>query len=149
MASSTDPIGTPAMEKEGTLSLSGTKTQRFEPIRTYTMRDTDYQFTEAETPNLAKIASFLGSMVSRGAETERTEELKRKDTVASMELSDPRVDPNDPAFNFFLWARMFLRLLEEDGIKRRRAGFTFKDLKVSGTGAALQLQSTVGSTLMA
>ena len=137
------------MEKETDLSLSRTRTQRFEPIRTYTIRDTDYQFTESETPNLAKIASFLTGMESRNAETSETDELKRKDTVAGMELNDPRLNPTNPAFNFFLWARMFLRLLEEDGIKQRRAGFTFKNLDVSGTGAALQLQGTVGSVFMA
>lgn len=113
------------------------------------MRDTDYQFTEVSTPNLAKIASFLSGMEARKAETEESDDLKRKDTVANMELNDPRLNPNDPAFNFFLWARMFLRLLEEDGIKLRRAGFTFKNLNISGTGAALQLQQTVGSALMA
>ena len=137
------------MEKETNLGLSRTRTQRFEPIRTYTMRDTDYQFTEGETPNLAKIASFLTGRESHNAETDETDGLKRKDTVADMELNDPRLNPNDPAFNFFLWSRKFLRLLEEDGIKQRRAGFTFKNLNVSGTGAALQLQGTVGSAFMA
>ncbi|KAK9388454.1 P-loop containing nucleoside triphosphate hydrolase protein [Lipomyces mesembrius] len=39
--------------------------------------------------------------------------------------------------------------MEEDGIKHARAGFTFKNLNVSGTGAELQLQSTVASLLMA
>src|SRR3954466_10709749 len=98
MSIPTDPIGSPTMEKETNLDLSRTNTQRFKPIRTYTMRDTDYQFTEAETPNLAKIATFLSGMGPPGAETERTDELKRKDTVAEMELSDPRLNPNDSAF---------------------------------------------------
>jgi ATP-binding cassette subfamily G (WHITE) protein 2 (PDR) len=139
----------PEMEKETNLGLTRTKTQRFEPIRTFTRRESDYQFTETETLNLAKIASLLSRRESRVAGTDGTDELTRKDTVADMELSDPRLNPNNPAFDFFIWARMFIRLLEEDGIRQRRAGFTFKDVNISGTGAALQLQQTVGSTLMA
>jgi ATP-binding cassette, subfamily G (WHITE), member 2, PDR len=135
--------------EEATLILTRTKTQRFEPIRSYTRRDTDYQFTEVETSNLAKIASLLSRRESQVAGTDGTDELKRRDTVADMDLNDPRLHPNDPAFDFFLWARMFLRLLEEDNIKQRRAGFTFKNLNTSGTGAALQLQKTVGSALTA
>ena len=149
MASPTDPIATPTMEKETNLSLSRTGTQRFEPIRAYTMRDTDYIFTENGSPDLAKIASFLTGKESRNAKTSGTDELSRKDTVADMELNDPRLNPNDPAFDFFLWVRMYWRLLEEDGIKQSRTGFTFKNLDVVGTGAALQLQSTVGSAFMA
>src|ERR1700734_2496456 len=117
----------PTLEKEATLILTRTKTQRFEPIRSYTRRDTDYQFTEVETSNLAKIASLLSRRESQVAGTDGTDELKRRDTVADMDLNDPRLHPNDPAFDFFLWARMFLRLLEEDNIKQRRAGFTFKN----------------------
>jgi ATP-binding cassette, subfamily G (WHITE), member 2, PDR len=42
-----------------------------------------------------------------------------------------------------------MRLMDENNIVQRRAGFIFKNLKVSGTGSAINLQQTVGSTLMA
>lgn len=42
-----------------------------------------------------------------------------------------------------------MRLQDEHNIVQRRAGFVFKDLKVSGTGSAINLQQTVGSLLMA
>ncbi len=135
------------------MSLGRRPTQRFEPLRsrTYTMRESDYSFTEAGTPDLAKIASLLSGVESRKTFESRrapTDELERKDTVAEMEINDPRLNPQNPAFDFFIWARMFFRLLEEDGIKLRRAGFTFKNLNISGSGAALQLQQNVGSAFM-
>jgi ABC-type cobalamin/Fe3+-siderophores transport system ATPase subunit len=69
--------------------------------------------------------------------------------LAGVEFGDPVLDPAKPEFDFYKWVRMFIRSMEEDGIKHRRAGFCFKDLTVSGTGAALQLQSDVASVLMA
>jgi ATP-binding cassette subfamily G (WHITE) protein 2 (PDR) len=42
-----------------------------------------------------------------------------------------------------------MRLMDENNIVQRRAGLIFKNLKVSGTGSAINLQQTVGSTLMA
>lgn len=43
----------------------------------------------------------------------------------------------------------FIQLLEENSTRTRRSGFTFKNLKISGTGAALQLQQTVSSIFTA
>lgn len=45
--------------------------------------------------------------------------------------------------------RRMMRLIDEKGITQRRAGFVFKDLKVSGSGSALNLQKDVGSVLLA
>jgi ATP-binding cassette, subfamily G (WHITE), member 2, PDR len=42
-----------------------------------------------------------------------------------------------------------LRLIDEQGIIQRRAGVVFKNLRVSGKGSAINLQSNVGSALMA
>jgi ATP-binding cassette subfamily G (WHITE) protein 2 (PDR) len=42
-----------------------------------------------------------------------------------------------------------MHLIDENNIVQRRAGFVFKNLKVSGTGSAINLQQTVGSLLMA
>ncbi len=41
-----------------------------------------------------------------------------------------------------------MRLMDEKNIIRRRAGFVFKNLKVSGSGSAINLQKNVGSVLM-
>lgn len=42
-----------------------------------------------------------------------------------------------------------IRIQDEHNIVQRRAGFVFKNLKVSGAGSAINLQQTVGSLLMA
>lgn len=42
-----------------------------------------------------------------------------------------------------------MRLMDENGVIQRRAGFTFKDLTISGSGSALQLQNDVASILLA
>lgn len=52
-------------------------------------------------------------------------------------------------FNFYKWARMWMKLMKEEDIKIRRVGFTFKNLNVSGSGPALNIQKDVGSVLMA
>ena len=133
---------------------------QFEPIRTARSRDStvgyhsspNYEFSVEDQSHLAKLASSLSR-----SQTHRTpaihdggeSDLARKDTVADMDLNNPRFNPNESVFDFFLWARKFFKLLEEDGIKRRRTGFTFKHLNVSGSGAALQLQDTVDSLYMA
>jgi ATP-binding cassette, subfamily G (WHITE), member 2, PDR len=65
-----------------------------------------------------------------------------------MSPESPEFDPNHPSFNFYLWIRKFLQLLEQNNVKIRRTGFTFKNLSVSGKGAALVLQQNVGSIFM-
>jgi ATP-binding cassette, subfamily G (WHITE), member 2, PDR len=131
----------------------------FEPIhtRTYTRRESasDYQFPTEDQPELARIATILSrpeSLAIIPTESKAgdggQDPLERKDTVAGMEYRDPKFDPEKPEFDFYLWTRKFLRAIEEEGIKRRRAGFTFKNLSVSGSGAALQLQNNVASLLM-
>lgn len=133
---------------------------RYEPIRTHTNTrresGSDYQFPTEDRPELARIATALSRAESRVTVPlpSRTEDggesqLERKDTVAGMEYSDPRFNPESNEFDFYLWVRKFMRTIEEEGIKQRRAGFTFKSLNVSGSGAALQLQQNVASLLMA
>ncbi|KIW86022.1 hypothetical protein Z517_01416 [Fonsecaea pedrosoi CBS 271.37] len=65
------------------------------------------------------------------------------------ESHDPALDPSDPAFDIYKWARMTLREAEGANIKHRRASITFKNLSVSGSGIAMNLQPTVASYLLA
>ncbi len=132
---------------------------RFEPIRihTHTRRESvsDYEFPTEDGPELAQIATILSRAESRARRPIESKledgesQLKRQDTVAEMEYNDPKFNPESPEFDFYLWARKFLQTIEQEGIKQRRAGFTFKNLNVSGSGAALQLQDNVASLLMA
>ncbi len=135
------------------VSTSSSERPRFEPIRTRKTRDTtDYEIGDDEGvkrqdfTELAKIASILsGRQASR---TDTKDGLQRQDTVAGMGVESPEFDPNSASFNFFLWMRKFMQLLEGQNIKLRRSGFTFKNLNVSGKGAALVLQQNVGSMFM-
>jgi ATP-binding cassette subfamily G (WHITE) protein 2 (PDR) len=141
-----------AIERHATqTTTSSSEGPTFEPIRTRKTRDTaDYQFEEdndnATRDELARIASILSGGQATRADT--ASGLQRQDTVAGMGIESPEFDPNDPSFNFFLWMRKFIQLLERSGVKLRRSGFTFKNLTVSGKGSALQLQKNVGSIFM-
>ncbi|KIX08400.1 uncharacterized protein Z518_03056 [Rhinocladiella mackenziei CBS 650.93] len=150
MASKDEDHISNALEHE--ISTSSSEGPRFEPIRTRKTRDTlDYQFDDdnnaAVRPELARIASILSGVQSRTSHAEGG--LKRQDTVAGMGIESPEFDPNSPSFNFILWTRKFIQMLEEQDVKTRRSGFTFKNLSVSGKGSALVLQKNVGSLFMA
>ena len=75
--------------------------------------------------------------------------ISRTDTLIGVSDNDPRIDPDRPEFDIYIWARAFIRAQNEGGIKATRPGFTFKALSVSGSGAPLSLQTDVGSVLMA
>ncbi|RVX67830.1 hypothetical protein B0A52_07758 [Exophiala mesophila] len=130
---------------------SSSEGPRFEPIRTRKTRDSiDYQFENdnqaATRVEMARLASVLsGTGVSRASTASG---LQRVDTVAGMTMDSPEFDPNSASFNFYLWLRKFMQLLAENGSRRTGTGFTFRNLNVSGKGAAIQLQKNVGSLFM-
>lgn len=144
--SANTPIERPATNT----TTSSSEGPAFEPIRTRKTRDTvDYQFEhddDATRNELAQIASILSR--NRSIRSNTTPGLQRLDTVEGMGIESPEFDPNDPSFNFFLWMRKFVQLLEQSGVKLIRSGFTFKNLTVSGKGSVLQLQQNVGSIFM-
>lgn len=71
--------------------------------------------------------------------------VSRSDTIANLDDSDPVFDPSDKNFSLHKWTRKFMQGFDEEGIKSLKAGIVFKNLNVSGSGAALQLQQTVTS----
>ncbi|WEW57604.1 GTPase-activating protein [Emydomyces testavorans] len=71
--------------------------------------------------------------------------LGRRDNIGG---GDPAVDPTKPEFNLYKWTQMYMKLIKDSGIKSPRTGVTFKDLSVSGSGAAMHYQNTVLSPLM-
>ena len=76
-------------------------------------------------------------------------ELERKGTLDGLELGDEVFDPKSEKFDLYKWTKKTLQLVDEEGIKLKRAGIVFKNLNVSGSGAALNLQKNVGSMFMA
>ncbi|KAJ9606104.1 hypothetical protein H2200_009065 [Cladophialophora chaetospira] len=104
----------------------------------------DFRYPSATNTEVSRIASALPSI---STQLSRNLELQRYDTAAGLQRQDPRLNPTDPSFDFHLWARFFTLALEKEGIRPSRSGFAFRNLNVSGTGAAVQLQKNVGSLL--
>lgn len=63
--------------------------------------------------------------------------------------NDPALDPQAAEFNLERWLKAAMVDAEGRGLSTPQGGILFKDLNVSGSGAALQLQDTVGSMLSA
>jgi ABC-type multidrug transport system fused ATPase/permease subunit len=53
------------------------------------------------------------------------------------------VDPESKDFSLEKWLRAFVKDFDSENLKATRAGIVWKNLSVSGSGAALQLQDTV------
>ena len=74
--------------------------------------------------------------------------LQRRDTLAGLSDDDPVFDPGNKDFDLYKYLRLFMRNLRDDGRESKKAGIVFKNLSVSGSGAALQLQKTVADMFL-
>lgn len=91
----------------------------------------------------------LASQLSRTRSGKQTNDLEKVETITGIPDDDPVFDPSHKNFDLYKWLKRFIRDLDEDEFKIRRAGIIFKNLNVTGRGAALKLQQNVGSLLMA
>lgn len=88
---------------------------------------------EREIETLGRIASSrLGQALS---------------ATAANDKQDPRLDPENPQFDHNRWAQNLLIKVHEAGIDIPDQGIVFSDLSISGSGAALQFQETLLSSL--
>lgn len=110
--------------------------------------DEDQAFNPDDRATLRRLATRTQSYYSgrrpSTAASDITEDLRREDTLA-LGLDNEVFDPQSPKFDLRKWVRMTLRLVDDEGIKQKRAGVVFKNLNINGSGSALNLQSTVGS----
>lgn len=102
--------------------------------------------SEDERSKLHRLASSMHR--TKSYQTGAESELDRQDTLAGVDDDDPRLDPSKPEFDIYVWARAFMQAMDEEQIKSRRAGFTFKNLEVTGSGAAINLQKDFASAFM-
>ncbi|KAM0430112.1 hypothetical protein ACHAPT_006118 [Fusarium lateritium] len=65
------------------------------------------------------------------------------------DAQDPALDPTSKEFDLAQWLPHFMQQLQDEGVSLKSAGVAYKDLNVSGTGAALQLQKTLGDIVQA
>lgn len=141
----------PDIEKAAATSSSRDSSPAFEPVRP---GDRQHLTRIATNMSLKQRQSYLSSrgesyVTARTSMTDDNNDLERKDTLYGVEIGDPVLDPGSDKFDAYKWARMLVRTMDEEGVKRRRAGVTFKNLNVAGSGAALQLQKNVGSLFLA
>lgn len=103
------------------------------------------QIRTGDRQELQRIASQVS--MARGLTRTDSRGLTRKDTYADVGLDDPALNPASREFDAYKFARVMMRLATEKGIAQRKAGFVFRNLRVTGTGNSLQYQHTVSSVL--
>ncbi|EAW09321.1 putative ABC multidrug transporter [Aspergillus clavatus NRRL 1] len=79
----------------------------------------------------------------------RDNAVSRVNTLAEISLDDPALNPDNKDFDLYKWLRKVVHVLNEEGVPRKKASIFFQHLRVSGTGAALQLQQTVADLFTA
>jgi len=106
----------------------------------------DREFQQIRTGDRQELQR-IASQVSMGRSLSRTDSrhLSRRDTYADVGLDDLALNPASREFDAYKFARVMMRLAAEKGIAQRKAGFVFRNLKVTGTGNSLQFQHTVSS----
>lgn len=116
----------------------------------------DDPLSPRDRAELRRLATTIRSKsyLSQGGDSAHTadadpEALERKDTLYGLQLSDEVFDPSSQKFDLYKWIRMTIRLFDEEGFRLKRAGLVFKNVAVSGSGSALNVQSNVGSVFMA
>lgn len=71
------------------------------------------------------------------------------DALAVLAQQDPSLDPQSGKFDLQKWLQAACNDISRDGRSGHTSDVVFKNLNVYGTGAALQFQDTVTSTLTA
>lgn len=100
---------------------------------------------EGDRRELRRIATAMSQHPQESMAT-----LSNHEVAPSGPLSiDPALDPSSKAFDLSKWLQSVIDSMREIGRSPKQAGVVYNDLSVSGTGAALQLQQTVGSFLQA
>ena len=104
---------------------------------------------EDDQRELQRIATAI-SRTQTGARpnASRAEESFRAlSSIAQIPTNDPSLDPNHASFSLTRWIRVFMDKLRAEGHNNRTTGVVFKNVNVSGSGSALQLQQTVATFL--
>jgi ATP-binding cassette subfamily G (WHITE) protein 2 (PDR) len=144
MASPETPTDTDEIHSTSSAAAVDEKSQ----TRPIARRYESLRLGSQETEELTRIALTMSRQKSVTTEN-RHARLARLETVTGIPEDSPVFDPNHPEFDLHKWVKHNLHGFDDKGIKLKRAGFTFKNLNVSGSGASLNLQQTVGSSLMA
>ncbi|KAG4429722.1 GTPase-activating protein [Cadophora sp. M221] len=126
------------------------KLERVETTRSMRDRRQFEPVTSRDREELHRIAStFSGRNALSRTNTALSAPLERPDTLAGVNIGDPVLDPGSPEFDVYKWSRMLMSLMDQNNVVQRRAGIVWKNLRVCGSGSAINLQKNVGSLLLA
>jgi ATP-binding cassette subfamily G (WHITE) protein 2 (PDR) len=104
--------------------------------------------THEDRQTISRLARTMSRRQSSNYSRDASHDLNRVNTLQTIEEGSEEVDPTNKAFDLYKWLRLFMHNLDQEDFKRARAGIVFRNLGVSGSGSALQLQQTVaGLTL--
>ncbi|KAK2758216.1 hypothetical protein FQN54_004060 [Arachnomyces sp. PD_36] len=111
--------------------------------------DTKY-FEEINSESRAELTRIASNFPRRTTTTTSGKSIQRMDTVDEMAPDDPAFDPTSDQFDHYKWTRMMMKLIDREGLPRPPStGISFQNLNVSGSGSALQYQSTMASLFTA
>ncbi|GKZ29635.1 hypothetical protein AbraIFM66950_005789 [Aspergillus brasiliensis] len=102
-----------------------------------------------ERQNLVRIATEESIRRRSSVYTQHTAVSGRPETLDTIREDDPCLDPQTDKFDLGKWLAYGLSELRREGALDLRPGIVFKNLSISGTGAAVQFQDTVSSTFTA
>ena len=102
-----------------------------------------------ERQNLVRIATHESMRRRSSVYTQHTAVSGRPDTMGTIREDDPCLDPQTDKFDLGKWLAYGLGEFRREGALDLRPGIVFKNLSISGTGAAVQFQDTVASTFTA
>ncbi|KAK3325026.1 ABC transporter-like protein [Apodospora peruviana] len=128
------PLSSPASQKEP----ATTDSSDYED-NTVVNHDHSEQMDDADAAELHRIATALSRIHSTATPTHGGPPMH----------IHPSLDPMSKDFDVRKWVQDFVRKLSDKGHSASGLGVAFKDLNVYGSGAALQLQETVTSVLLA
>lgn len=129
-------------EAAATEANGSSQEQHYVPAATY-YRDPHAIIGETDKRELFRIASDLTTR--RKSTTDTSTNVGS--TLAETDEQDPSLNPEDPKFDLAKWLRHFFQQAYEDGFTIKKTGVSFRELYISGSGSAVQVQQTVGSYL--
>ncbi|KAE8442468.1 hypothetical protein EG329_003311 [Mollisiaceae sp. DMI_Dod_QoI] len=145
-----DEIERPATTRSNTAKdIEGGRLSRTQTSKSARDRTEFVPINEGDREELHRIASTFGGSIALTRTNTAASRLTRRDTLAGVSIGDPVLDPSSPEFDVYKWLRMLMRMMDEKEVIQRRAGVVWKNLKVCGSGSAINLQKNVGSLLLA
>ncbi|KAF5026342.1 hypothetical protein F66182_1550 [Fusarium sp. NRRL 66182] len=132
-----------AVDSSGS-SPSYEQTRHKPPSRPAFLKRQSTVIEDSDRNELVRIATALSRRHSIAAG-----EPTRTHTLATLDEDAPALDPAHSQFDLNQWLKNFVKKLGEQGITAKKTGVVWKNLHVSGSGAALQVQDTVASFLAA